>query len=110
MKALDIVDPKVWWFFIKLGFVGILGLLAKTFFENLVAYMMFRINKNIGRNTRVCINNKEGYISYFDLQFIYIKFKDRNEMLIPISKWRNQLWEIIDVEKNGGKNETKTVY
>ena len=105
LQAVDSIEPRLWWFFIKLGMVAILGLLSKTFIENIVAYIMFRINKNIGRNTRVIINKKEGYISYFDLQFIYIKFKDHNEMLIPISKWKNNNWEIIDVEKNGGEKK-----
>lgn len=103
IKIIDSMEPRLWWFLVKLMLVAILGLLSKTFIENLVAYIMFRLNKNIGRKTRVIINGKEGHISYFDLQFIYIRFKDHNEMFIPIAKWKNQNWEVIDVERNGEK-------
>lgn len=78
---------------------AILLALAKRYYDNISAYAMFRSNKDLGKNVRVVVNGKEGFITEVKWRFIYVRLKESgNEMVIPITKWADQKWEIC---KNG---------
>ena len=75
----------------------------KRYYDNLSSYLMFRSNKDLGKNVKVCINGQEGFITQITWRFIYVRLTESgNELIIPITKWTNQRWEIY---KNGKRSK-----
>jgi hypothetical protein len=76
-------------------FIGVL----KRYYDNVSSFLMFRSNKDLGKNVKVLVNGKEGFIIQVTWRFIYVRLTESgNELVIPITKWTNQSWEIF---KNG---------
>ncbi len=99
----DMVNSIQWALLLKLAVVTILGLYFKKHFDNFASYMMFRSNKDLGKNVKVRLNDREGFITQVNWRFIYVTFHDKNtELIIPITKWTNQKWEVC---KNGKDKE-----
>jgi hypothetical protein len=68
-------------------------------FKTFVAYAAFRANRDIGKNVKLIIKNREAIITHFTVRFIHIRFKDnKNELIIPMRRWESIDWEIV---KNG---------
>jgi hypothetical protein len=100
MNALNAIE---WGILIKLSIAAIILAIAKRYYDNFSAYAMFRSNKDLGKNVRVIVNGKEGFITQATWRFIYVRLKESdNELIIPITKWTNQKWEIC---KNGKDKE-----
>jgi len=100
MNALNAIE---WGILIKLSIAAILLGAAKRYYDNISSYLFFRSNKDLGKNVRVIVNGKEGFITQATWRFIYVRIKDSdNELIIPITKWTNQKWEIC---KNGKDKE-----
>jgi len=92
-----------WLLLLKLAVVAVLALYFKRHFDNVASYMMFRSNKDLGKNVKVVINGKEGIITQVTWRFIYVKYTENgHELIIPITKWTNQRWEVC---KNGKEKE-----
>ena len=92
---------EVMWVILKssVAIMVIMGLY--NMFKTFVAYVSFRANKDIGKNVKLVIKDREAIITHFTMRFIFIRFKDnKNEMIIPMKKWENLDWELI---KNGVK-------
>lgn len=71
----------------------------KRYYDNISSYLMFRSNKDLGKNVKVMVNGQEGFITQTTWRFIYVRLTESgNELIIPITKWPNQRWEIF---KNG---------
>jgi hypothetical protein len=99
----DAINAIEWALLLKLGVVAVLGLYLKRHFDNLASYMMFRSNKDLGKNVKVILNGREGFITHVSWRFIYVSFNDKGtELIIPITKWTNQKWEVC---KNGKDNK-----
>jgi len=93
------LDSVPWALLAKLSIAAILLAVAKRYYDNISSYLMFRSNKDLGKNVRVIVNGTEGIIVQATWRFIYVRIKESgNEMIIPITKWTNQKWEIF---KNG---------
>jgi len=98
-EILDILDAVPWALLLKLAVAAIVLAIAKRYYDNISAYAMFRSNKDLGKNVRVIVNGQEGIIVQATWRFIYVRVKESgNEIIIPITKWTNQKWEIF---KNG---------
>ena len=98
LNALNSID---WILLLKLSIIAIVGMVAKRYYDNISSYLMFRSNKDLGKNVKVMVNGQEGFITQTTWRFIYVKItKSGNELVIPITKWTNQKWEIF---KNGNK-------
>lgn len=98
-EILDILDTVPWALLLKLAVAAIILAIAKRYYDNISAYAMFRSNKDLGKNVRVIVNGQEGIIVQATWRFIYVRVKESgNEIIIPITKWTNQKWEIF---KNG---------
>jgi len=88
-----------WAILLQVSIVGIVVLIAKKYYDNLSSYFMFRSNKDLGKNVKVIVNGRPGYIVHYTWRFIYIRLSDTgNELIIPITKWTSFSWEIF---KNG---------
>lgn len=95
----DIFSVIPWKTLIGIFVAAILVGFLKRYWDMISAYLMFASNKDIGKNVRVVIDGKEGFITQVTWRFIYVKMKESgNEMIIPITKWTNHNWEIF---KNG---------
>lgn len=101
-EVIDIVNaikPELWWMLAKLSGVLIAVAVLKKIYDSIAAWLMFRSNKDIGKNVRIVLNNREAIITHFTWRFIFIRFKDNgNEKIIPMRKWYDYEWEVI---KNG---------
>jgi len=95
-----------WTVLLQLSIVAIIVLVLKRYYENIASYLMFRSNKDLGKNVKVKVNGQTGYIVHFTWRFIYVKLSESgNELIIPITRWSVYTWEII---KNGKiKQENK---
>lgn len=100
---MNTLDGIPWIFFLKASIVAIILGILKRYYDNWSSYAMFRSNKDLGVNVRVFINGKEGFITQATWRFIYVRLRESdNELIIPITKWTNQKWEIV---KNGKDKE-----
>jgi len=95
----DIFTVIPWKTLIGIFIAAILVGFLKRYWDMISAFLMFASNKDIGKNVRVAVDGKEGFITQVTWRFIYVKLKESgNEMIIPITKWTNHTWEIF---KNG---------
>ena len=98
-QLMSVLNGIPWVFFLKASIVAIILGILKRYYDNWSSYAMFRSNKDLGKNVRVVLNGKEGFITQATWRFIYVRCTDSgNEAIIPITKWTNQKWEIV---KNG---------
>ena len=98
---MDIFNTIPWKTIIGIMVATICIAVLKRYYDNISSYFLFRSNKDLGKNVKVLINGKEGYIVHITWRFIYVKISESgNEMIIPITKWSDQKWEIF---KNGNK-------
>ena len=96
---LDTIQKIDWALLLQLAVVMILALYLKRYFDNIASYMMFRSNKDLGKNVRVRLNGRDGFISHVSWRFIYVLMHDTGtELIIPITRWTYQTWEVC---KNG---------
>jgi len=103
-QLMNVLDAIPWQFFLKASLIAIILGIAKRYYDNISSYAMFRSNKDLGKNVKVMLNGKEGFITQATWRFIYVRLTESgNEVIIPITKWTNQKWEIY---KNGNKERT----
>ena len=102
MEALNAVP---WTILLKFSVVAIIALILKRYFDNFASYFMFRANKDLGKNVKIRLNGRTGYIVQYSWRFIYVKAEDTgNEIVIPITRWTSYTWEIC---RNGHDIEGK---
>ena len=98
-QILNTVQFIPWTIFIQLSIVAIVALLFKKLYNNIVSYIMFRSNEDLGSNVRVKVNGNIGVIKKYNWKFIYVQLEDDgNIMLIPITKWNGYKWEICKIK------------
>jgi len=96
---LNTVQTIPWVILLQLSVVVIIGLMLNKLYVNITSYFMFRSNTDIGINVKVKINGKCGYIEKYNWRFIYIKLEENgNVLIIPISRWVLQSWEICKIK------------
>jgi len=92
---MDSIQVIPWTVLLQLSVVAIIGLILKKYYDNISSYWMFRANKDLGKNVKVNVNGKDGFITQYTWRFIYVKLEDTgNELIIPITKWTAFKWEI----------------
>lgn len=70
-------------------------------YTTVAAYISFRSNHDLGKNVKIMINNREGFITHYTIRFIHIRLQDtHNEMIIPMKNWEKHDWIIV---KNGNR-------
>ena len=98
----DIFNMIPWQTLIGIFVAAVIVGIAKRYWDNLSSYLMFRSNKDLGKNVKVIVNGQEGFIVQITWRFIYVRIVESgNELIIPITKWTNQKWEIC---KNGKRS------
>lgn len=100
----DIFNTIPWQTIMGIMFAAICIGVIKRYWDNLSSYLMFRSNKDLGKNVKVIVNGQEGFIVQATWRFIYVRIvASGNELIIPITKWTNQKWEIC---KNGKRSSS----
>lgn len=95
----DTITHIPWLLLLQLSVVGIVTLVLKRYYDNIASYLMFRANRDLGKNVKIKVNGQTGYIVHYTWRFIYVKLEEsENELIIPITRWTVYNWEII---KNG---------
>lgn len=93
------IKPELMWTLLQSCAIFIVIALFHKMLKSVAAYLSFRANKDVGKNVKLVVKNREAIITHFTMRFIFIRFKDnKNEMIIPMTKWENLDWELI---KNG---------
>ena len=93
------VKPELMWTFVQLSAFAVAFILAKKGYEALAAYILFIWNKDVGKNVKIVINEREAMITHYTVRFIYIRFQDNgHELIRPMPKWADYEWELV---KNG---------
>ena len=60
---------------------------------------MFRANRDLGKNVKIIVDGRPGYILNYTWRFLYVRLTDtNNELIIPITRWTYYTWEVV---KNG---------
>jgi len=96
------IKPELMWTLIQTSIIAIAIIMLHKVLKSVAAYISFRTNKDIGKNVKIVIKNREAMITHFTIRFIFLRFKDNgNEMIVPMGKWENLDWELI---KNGRKD------
>ena len=92
----DTVKVIPWSLLLQFSVIAVVILVAKKYYDNFSSYFMFRANKDLGKNVKVVIDGKPGYIIHYTWRFIYVKLTDtNNEMIIPITRWTFFTWEVV---------------
>ena len=85
-----------WALLLQVSGVAIIALIAKKYYDNISSYYMFRANKDLGKNVKIIIDGRPGYIIHYTWRFIYVKLTDtNNELIIPITRWTYYTWEVV---------------
>ena len=101
----DTIKIIPWTLMLQLSIVAIIALILKRYYDNFASYFMFRANKDLGKNVKIKVNGKTGYIVHYTWRFIYVKLEETgNELVIPITRWTVYTWEIC---RNGHDIEGK---
>jgi len=100
-QIFEALKPDLMWALVQSCAVFVVIALLHKLLKSVAAYLSFRSNKDIGKNVKIIIKNREAIITHFTMRFIFIRFTDGgNEMVIPMSRWELHDWELI---KNGVK-------
>jgi hypothetical protein len=97
----QIIKPELMWILLRTSVIAIATMVFYNIYKSIAIYISFRANHDIGKNVKLVINGREGFITHYTLRFIHIRLQDtKNEMIIPLKTWENHDWIII---KNGNK-------
>lgn len=94
IKILTHLEPELWLLFGKIFLVVLMILILKSLMDNLVSYIMFRLNKYLGIGVRVKVNGCYGVVKDVDLRFIHVICDEGHRLLIPITQWKTYHWLI----------------
>jgi hypothetical protein len=95
-EVVTAVKPELWYMLAQACVIFVIVLVLKRVFENYSAYIMFKLNKNLGVGTRIMVNGMDGVIENYDRSSIYIRVDEGNVLMIPIARWRYQNWIVQD--------------
>jgi len=95
----DTVKVIPWSLLLQFSVVAIIVLIAKKYYDNFSSYFMFRANRDLGKNVKIIVDGRPGYILNYTWRFLYVRLTDtNNELIIPITRWTYYTWEVV---KNG---------
>ena len=99
VQIFNAIKPELWYMLFQGLLIAVAIMVLKNINTNFAAYIMFRTNKNIGKNVKIRFNGRDAIITGFDWRFIHIEYLDTHtEALVHITNWKSQKWEVY---KNG---------
>jgi len=98
-QLLSTIQLIPWTIYLQLSVVAIVALVIKKLYDNIASYLMFHTNTDLGKNVRVRINNEIGTIKHYNWRYIFIQLEESGNLLvIPITRFLYQKWEICQVK------------
>lgn len=95
------ITPELWWLFLQMLATVCVTLLVYQLLRNITAYVMVRFDREISKNVNVIYDGDVCRIAYINIRHLILRKKGgKSELLIPITKVGQMIWE---VQKNGEK-------
>ena len=95
------ITPELWWLFLQMLATVCITLLVYQVLRNITAYVMVRFDREISKNVNVIHDGEDCRIAHITMRHLILrKCKGKSELLIPITKVGQMVWEI---KKNGEK-------
>lgn len=103
-EALNkVFQAQLIWVLLKTSIIAIITMVFYNVYRSIATYISFRSNHDLGKNVKLMINGREGFITHYTIRFIHVRLQDtKNELIIPMKKWEDHDWIII---KNGNKEK-----
>ena len=96
---LDIVQsikPELWWTLFQLSTVVFIAMLIKKGLNNLAAYLIFKWNKEVGKNVKIVHKGKECIVMDYNYRYVHLKVLDGgNKVILPMIDTGGMSWEIV---------------
>ena len=106
-EIVTAITPELWYMFFQMVLAAILTLALVQMLKSLVAYLFVRFDRELGKNVKVVMDGEEGYVAHINLQHLIVRMKSGNEKLVPITKVRTMVWEVVRL--NGDFQKKKEV-
>lgn len=100
-ELVTAVTPEVWWLFLQMLATICITLLVYQLLRNVTAYVMVRFDREISKNVNVVYEGDVCRIAHINMRHLILRKKGNTELLIPITKVHQMVWEI---QKNGAIN------
>lgn len=93
------ITPELWWLFLQMLATICVTLLVYQIMRNLTAYVLVRFDREISKNVNVVFEGEVCRIAHINIRHLILRKKGgHSELLIPITKVGQMVWEI---QKNG---------
>ena len=90
------IKPELWYTLAQLSIVLLLAILLKKGLTTFAAYLIFKWNKELGKNVKVVHQGKECIIMDYNYRYIHLKVLDGgNKIILPMIDSGGMKWEII---------------
>jgi hypothetical protein len=90
------IKPELWWTLAQLAFVLLIAIIFKKGLTTYAAYIIFKWNKELGKNVKVVYEGKECIIMDYNYRYIQMKVLDGgNKIILPMIDSGGMKWEII---------------
>ena len=94
LDIIESVEPKLWVMLAKIGIAGVLVLILKSKMESISSYVMFALNKELGKNTKVRVRGVDGVITDYNIRWIVVTVSN-GVMLIPMVRWKYEQFTVL---------------
>lgn len=93
------ITPELWYLFLQMLVTVCITLLIYQVLRNIAAYVFVRFDREISKNVNVLYEGEECRIAHINVRHLILRKKGGDsELLIPITKVGQMIWEI---KKNG---------
>jgi len=98
---VTVITPELWWLFLQMLATICITLLVYQLLRNVTAYVLVRFDREISKNVNVMYEGELCRIAHINMRHLILRKKGgKSELLIPITKVGQMVWEI---QKNGAK-------
>lgn len=94
-EMVTAITPELWVLFIRMIATVIATLVIYQLLKNVAAYIVFRFDKDFGKNIKVMYKDQPALVLDASLRRLTLKLENGNEVLIPITKVGQMEWEIV---------------
>ena len=94
-QMVTAITPELWVLFIRMIATVIVTLVGYQLLKNVAAYIVFRFDKDFGKNLKVMYKDKPALVLDASLRRLTLRLENGNEVLIPITKVGQMEWEIV---------------
>lgn len=94
-EMVTAITPELWILFLQAMATVVSTLLVYQLLRNVAAYIIFRFDKEFGKNLKVMYKGQCALVTDVNLRRITLRLENGNDVLIPITKVGQMEWEIV---------------